>query len=314
MGLQDNQRPRRSVARHIGLSLVVLGLLLVALGSGYYLYGIKARADLDRLVVDATQTSPATETLSTPEQTLPEAEEFTLGELVSLPTPSPEGTPPSATPEASTEPGATLFVAPDPTQHTLYPGESLASYLWDDPLGAQPPDPRREALLQGFQPVGEAAIALAGSLPRATHIIIPRIDVDAATEELAIVNLGDSQAYRTPNRVVGHIPNTPNPGERGNGWYFGHLESPIKGEGNVFQRLPDIPRYLKEGQEVHVILQSSDRQYLYRVKRTEVVHEDNLRLYKSQEPVITLVACVPRWYYDHRLLVTAELVGVKTLS
>ena len=37
-----------------------------------------------------------------------------------------------------------------------------------------------------------------------------------------------------------------------------------------------------------------------------------LRLYDSDNSSITLVACVPRLVYDNRLLVTAELVGVKS--
>ena len=57
---------------------------------------------------------------------------------------------------------------------------------------------------------------------------------------------------------MGRIPNTSNPGELGNGWLFGHLESPIRGEGNVFQRLPEIPALLSAGDPVYVSLLNED--------------------------------------------------------
>ena len=110
---------------------------------------------------------------------------------------------------------------------------------------------------------------------------------------------------------MGHIPETPNPGEGGNGWFFGHLESPFKGEGSVFRRLPEVPELLRNGDPVYVRLEREDIEFLYQVTATQVVHQSELRLYGSREATITLVSCVPRLVYDHRLLVTAKLVGVK---
>ena len=34
-------------------------------------------------------------------------------------------------------------------------------------------------------------------------------------------------------------------------------------------------------------------------------------LYSSDDSIITLVTCYPTLYYDHRVLVTAELVGFR---
>jgi sortase (surface protein transpeptidase) len=36
-----------------------------------------------------------------------------------------------------------------------------------------------------------------------------------------------------------------------------------------------------------------------------------MKLYDNGEANIHLVACVPRLVYDHRIIVTGELVGVK---
>ena len=138
------------------------------------------------------------------------------------------------------------------------------------------------------------------------------IDVDSTVDELAIIDLGDSRAYETPKNTGGHIPETVNPGQLGNGWFFGHLESPIKGEGNVFFNLPKIPGHLKNGDPVYISLMTDSGEYLYQVSATQVVHADDLALYDSDQATITLVSCVPRLVYDHRLLVTAKLVGVKS--
>ena len=110
--------------------------------------------------------------------------------------------------------------------------------------------------------------------------------------------------------VIGHVPNTSRPGEYGEGWYFGHLESLIKGEGNVFKRLPEIPTLLQSGETVQILLEAPKGKYLYEVYKTKWVHRDNLEVTDSGENDITLVTCYPTLVYDHRLLVTAALVGV----
>ena len=129
-------------------------------------------------------------------------------------------------------------------------------------------------------------------------------------QELAILFLGDSLQWETPKGVVGHIPTTANPSGGGQGWYFGHLESPIRGEGNVFQNLPEIPELLAKNETVHIVVETEGRKYLYQVYKTEVVYQDDLQVTDSGNQDITLVTCVPRFYYDNRLLVTAALIGV----
>ena len=146
----------------------------------------------------------------------------------------------------------------------------------------------------------------------AVHIRIPSIGVDSEVATLAILDLGDSKQYETPDHVVGRIPKTSNPGEAGNTWLFGHLESPIRGEGNVFRRLPDIPEILKNGDPVYVTLLNMDgEEFMYQITSTTVVHRDDLSLYDTEDATVTLVACVPRLIYDHRILVSGKLVGIR---
>ena len=239
---------------------------------------------------------------------------------IAAPKPQAADPPPPSQPAHQATPASQKRpILPASSYTSLYPATHIHPKFWAQPLwsGGEPytysPANPGIDLPDGFRAVSASDDALRrGQGAPTSRIAIPLIDVDSETKELAILNLGDSRAYETPKHVVGHIPQSPNPGEIGNAWYFGHLESPIRGEGNVFQRLPEIPDLLRDGDDVFVELESGDgRAFLYKTIRTEVVHQDELELYPSQLAQITLVACVPRLVYDHRIVVTAELVGIK---
>ena len=198
--------------------------------------------------------------------------------------------------------------------NTIYPGHRIHPKYWDHPLEAGADEytygviPRED----GFLEVAPDNGLPKGSLSDAVHIRIPSIGVDSEVATLAILDLGDSKQYETPDHVVGRIPKTSNPGEAGNTWLFGHLESPIRGEGNVFRRLPDIPEILKNGDPVYVTLLNMDgEEFMYQITSTTVVHRDDLSLYDTEDATVTLVACVPRLIYDHRILVSGKLVGIR---
>ena len=130
-------------------------------------------------------------------------------------------------------------------------------------------------------------------------ISIPILNLTAPVENLGIVEKDGREVYETPKNLVGRIPSSPNQPDSFTGWYFGHLESPLKGEGNVFHNLPEIAEHLiKPGKEL-----------VYQVTKSEVVHESDLELYDPGLENIILVTCSNRPIYDHRQLVTATLVG-----
>ncbi|MCY4583505.1 MAG: sortase, partial [Chloroflexi bacterium] len=197
--------------------------------------------------------------------------------------------------------------SPSPAAQALYPGSLLPARQWADPRGAISlgvPD------LEGFVPLSnEGRPHVVGVVGRAERIVIPQLNVSAEVEELSIINLASSAAYETPAFTVGHIPTTPNPGSAGNGWYFGHLENPLQGEGNVFLRLPEVADLLRDGDDVHVILTADGRDYLYVVTGTGTTHADDLALYPADDARISLVTCFPRLKYDQRLIVTGQLVA-----
>ena len=216
-------------------------------------------------------------------------------------------------------PALSIQVEPPPFQlssaaiasQQLYPGEALKATYWSDPFAYEPPSYLEASLLKGFQPLSAAMAAAKGTLTAPARILIPTIGVDSDVTGLQIMSLGDSRAYETPKHVVGHIPESSNPGEQGSGWFFGHLESPLAGEGNVFYNLPKIPKLLRKGEEVYTIVEAGSTSYLYRMIETKVVHQNDMQQYDAEGSNIHLVVCVPRLVYDHRLIVTGELVGIR---
>ena len=198
----------------------------------------------------------------------------------------------------------------------IYAGTEMHPKYWHEPLRAATEVRVAVGLPEGFEPASaQDSRWLSAPKAVARRLSIPSIGVDSDVKELAVVDLGNSRSYETPKNTIGHIPETADPGELGNGWFFGHLESPFRGEGNVFQRLPEIADLLRQFAEVgegavYVVVESDAGEYLYEVVATQVLHADELRLYDTHGVYITLVTCVPRLDYSHRLLVTAKLVGV----
>ena len=185
--------------------------------------------------------------------------------------------------------------------------------LYSGDAGVIPAD-SGPTLPEGFELIDFSGDDPLSPVAPATQISIPALSIDSTVVELSIQDLGDRRAYRTPNKSVGHIPETSDAGENGEGWYFGHTESPILDEGSVFFDLQQVPDMLRDGEEVQIITGNGTEQFLYRVTQTRVVHEDALTLEGDGGPNIHLVSCVPRLVYDHRLIVDAELIARKSSS
>ena len=341
---------RRPLLKFSGLFLFSLGAMLLATSGAYYGYAAKARADLDNLNVTlpgAISQAPAAvglassglsdgissgALLSTPPSsstltgTHPALQSALEGEL--------DWDPAAAQPKMTRRAGfatgldpaveeALFNAAPAKvssgapaapfaiSSQRLYPGESLLAGYWSNPLSFEPAYYREHTLLRGFTPIDGGQVAPLHSVTPATRIIIPSVNVDSAISELAILDLGGSRAYETPANTVGHIPATANAGEANGSWFFGHTESPTLGEGSVFFNLRDIPDKLRRGEDVYIIADNGQRQYLYRVTSSQVVHQRDMRLYETGLATIHLVSCVPRLVYDHRLIISGELIATK---
>ena len=280
-------RLQRNLFKYAGIFFFVFGAALLASGGAYYGYAAKARADLDQLNVSVSQPLAA--------------DDGTLSSLI--PNEIPRG-------PAKVLPG---FSDAAIRSRQLYPGEQLTADSWGNPWSYESPEYRQQVVLQGFTHIDIGSFAPVGSLESATRLILPSVDIDSAIKELEILDLGESRAYETPDRVVGHIPETAAAGENGGSWFFGHTESPLLGEGSVFFNLRKVPEQLRNGEDVFIITENSNQQFLYRATSTQAVHQDDMELYESGHATIHLVSCVPRLVYDHRLIVTGELIAQKTL-
>ena len=312
--------------------LIVGALLLVAAGTyhglGFYfstqldelnasLDGAPSLPRFDANVARASESAPApvVSTNDAPQPTAPQTElplhsylDTTppVGSLVSL-------SRPSAQPETASDSGPTPVSFDSVSTYASFPAAQVHPKYWHLPMwaGTDVYAALDSSAINGFIPAAQMERAPKGSNASPLRMSIPSIGVNSGVSGLAILDLGDRRRYETPNRVVGHIPGTANPGEQGNGWYFGHLESPIAGEGNVFNRLPDIPQMLTNGDNVYVSVMSEGGVYLYQVVESRVVHHSELRMYDSADATITLVTCSNRPLYDYRQLVTAKLVGFR---
>ena len=195
----------------------------------------------------------------------------------------------------------------------LYPGKLLPGLYWNDPRWTDVQYYDYASALEGFSPLeSPAGLPRLKDLPSPVRIEIPSLSIDSSIKALEIKEMGDVRAWETPKNVVGHIPTTANPGENGTVYLFGHLQSPLKREGSVFRDLPQIPVLLRQGEKVFLILHNKDEtEFLYEVTHTDVVKASSFRLDETNSSIVTLVSCVPKYVYDHRLLVTAYLVGIK---
>jgi LPXTG-site transpeptidase (sortase) family protein len=194
---------------------------------------------------------------------------------------------------------------------SLYPGGRINPRYWSNPDYAGTIPFGAPGIPPGFDPVSSRdPVAAQAAGAHATRIRIPAIGLDSHVAQLELLDLGDQRSYQTPDNTVGHIPDTVSPGELDNGWYFGHLDSLGTGEGNVFNRLPEVSELLRHD-PVDVFIETDDAEYMYRVTSTRLVRQQDLELTHASSSEITLCTCWPPRVYDRRVLVNAELIAVK---
>lgn len=285
-----------------GAGLMTAGLLLLLTALVYFIYGTYSRARLDQLVVQPAQSAPSLETLQ--QDLAPSGSEVPPGPVPAAEmAPGQDPVPPAPNVEVeepSVAPGA-LFSEPAGIGFDFTNLRSQASSsATGSSLGSQ------------FQRVDWATLpTTVEKLPAATRILIPAIGVDSRIQELYTRWDGEGYVWDTPAFAVGHHDGTPNPGEKGNAVLSGHISSPIRGEGAVFKRLPEVAMLLKEGRTVDIVLEAGDKRYLYRAVSTDVKEPIGVQIFRTTDiPSLTLVTCVPDWTYSHRFLVNAVLVGV----
>ncbi len=205
--------------------------------------------------------------------------------------------------------GHVAAAAPAGRFASLYPGDRMNPKYWDDPLWAGSSPFGGPVIPPGFEPLAANDLALVQSEP-ANRMRIPAIGLDSPVSALRIFKLDDAREYETPKNVVGFIPETAPPGNASSGWYFGHLQSVLLGEGSVFHNLPKVADLVRED-PVDIILDTTKAEYLYRVTSTRQVRQSDLAVSDAKTASIILVTCWPPRIYDQRILVTAELIAIR---
>ncbi|MFL2756085.1 MAG: sortase domain-bontaining protein [Dehalococcoidia bacterium] len=144
----------------------------------------------------------------------------------------------------------------------------------------------------------------------AIQITIPTINVISEIKQLNVITKDGISNYETPKNMVGRISSNIERMDSVSGWYFGHFDSPIQREGNVFNNLPKIATHIKNGDPVLIYIKSPESEYVYKAVSSEVMHESNLKLYDAGIEHIVLVTCANKPFYDHRQLVKAKLIDI----
>lgn len=283
------KRPRFSITTIAAYAVALVGIVLIV-ASGVYIYS-RSRSGSDAAEFN----------YMVPEESLGTHLGRTAGAAAD-------------TPVKGEQPVPLELKAPDVARFAdLYPGNLLNPKYWSEPewAGSDPfggptiPDEfipvLSTDLFRDFDPSSDA-----------TRMRIPAINLDATVAELDIIDLGDQRQYQTPDRTVGHIPETAIPGQQGSGWFFGHLESFVAGEGNIFRHLPEIAELIKQD-PVDVYIETAEAEFIYRVTGTRQVHQDDLKLTSADDAQVTLVTCWPTRVYDQRVLVDATLIAYRPL-
>ena len=286
------------------------GALLLAVAGGFFGYQAYIDERYEPVVTITTApTLPSQEELAqltAPVDAMAPADAVASGDAAP---PSIADTPSTAQPASAPPPDD---AGPAPSASTLgevYGGWDAAPQDWANPFWAE--ERGAPAFTTGFLPVGELALPESGLAP-ASLVRIPIIGLEAGTIDLSVITTDEGHLkYESPIFEVGIIPGHTAPGERGNTWLFGHLESPLKDEGAVFRNLPKLHDFLRTGEPVYVIVDSADGSFLYQATEFRIIRAEDVTFWGSDGRTATLVCSWPRFIYDERVVVTAELVGAR---
>ena len=126
---------------------------------------------------------------------------------------------------------------------------------------------------------------------------LAKLKIPRLNSELYVV---EGDGARELRRGPGHLEGTAMPGENGNCVIAGHRDT-------HFRVLKDI----REGDDI--VLQTDAGQFLYRVKRTQIVTPDNTAaLQPTSNAELNLITCYPFYYVGSapkRFIVEAQLAG-----
>ena len=306
-------RPRLAV----GGVLIFLGVVIAAMASAYFVVDVYARAHLDDLTVseadtpltrdDLTRNVPARVTV-TDNRIANSAATAGATAPINLNSP-PEPDAQQASPESGQETGSTEGQTGIYDEYGVL--RDYSHYVSESQL-----PPLASTLGAEFRLAEPDELANTHGLnPKPTRIIIPAIGLDSHVVDLHMTFDGGDQRWETADNAVGFHVGSATPGEIGSTVMSGHVNSPFRGEGDIFRRLDNLAPMLRQGQLVDIVLEAGNTRYLYRATDTTVLLPADVHVFRpTDEPSLSLVTCAPATTYSHRFIVNAILVGTAPLE
>ena len=158
----------------------------------------------------------------------------------------------------------------------------------------------------GFTPLAQSDARPLGTLPPAQRLMVPQLGISATIDP----------KFPTGGAIVSHSNAIDsdgldalraNPGEKGAMWFFGEAGQRV----NDFGGLTKAPGLLTDNKDILMYVDNGSGIYLYAATHTDVFPAGELRLSGSERATIHLAVPVPSGLYDHFLVLSGELVGVK---
>lgn len=154
----------------------------------------------------------------------------------------------------------------------------------------------------GYTPLSGTAGAAPGSLPAATKLRVPALDIKVSVDELL-----STKAYAMDSIADGQRDGLANPGEQGAMWFLG----PAGGGPYGFSNLRQAPHYVDGTEGLPIIVSNREQDYLYLATHTDVIPASDLALSSTDRATVHLAVPVPDGLYDHFLVLSGELVGMR---
>ena len=164
----------------------------------------------------------------------------------------------------------------------------------------------RQVAKLGFTPLSDAAGASPDSLPPAADLRVKALDIKVSVETLHSAEESVA-SYAMDSISAGQLDGFANPGERGAMWLFG----PAGGGPYGFGNLTRAPQHLAGTEGLPIIVSSDEQDYLYLATHTDVIPASDLALSSADRATVHLAVPVPDGLYDHFLVLSGELVGVR---
>ena len=290
-----------------GAVLIALGATFSVIAATYIAIDVNARAHVDELTVAQADTPLTREDLTRDVPARTPVAEGRIAESVATTRPAPD---------AVTQPEREAQQATSPEEDDGPYDEYGVLRDYSHYLSESQSAPLASSLGPEFRLTQPDELAASHGLnPRPTRIIIPAINLDSRIVDLHLVPEGLQSRWQTANKAVGFHVGSATPGEIGNTVMSGHVNSPIRGEGDIFRRLDNIAPLLRLGQIVDIVLEAGDTRYLYRATDTTVLLPKDVAVFRpTDEPTLSLVTCAPATTYSHRFIVNAVLIGTAPIG